>query len=264
MNSSGEADKGVANKSESFSPRNDKNQTWQLVMTRGKRYTVHEFNQESGEPQDDSREDENFQFKDQAELEKITEDGYGKDYEDGLWEDPNAAPSTESALEIPDDYDSADYEDKRREEDSGSAESPEHSAEAGSPEYEDSVENASGHSGRYSTGSIFGEQMLLDEDGFPLFEHSSEDDADLRRWSKRDTILAEGPVYGGSKDYEGYSENEAVKNPQRPQQVLTTTILPPIATIATSAIHKVAYSSTIKPSTNPTAAVSGKKEARTT
>lgn len=201
----------------------DKNQTWQLVMSRGKRYTVHEYNTEDEEP---SGEDENFQFKDQAELEKITEEGYGQDYEDGLWEDPNATPSSESTSEIPDDYDSADYEDKRREEDVSGADtsgSVERSEEATSEydDYDDDGGSNESSGGKTSVGSISGDHMKLDEFGFPVFEKYEDVDVDLRRWTKRDTMLAQGPDY----DYGGY--NEDVETTSAPKPVLTTTEAPP-------------------------------------
>lgn len=199
-----------------------KNQTWQLVMSRGKRYTVHEYNTEDGEA---SEEDENFQFKDQAELEKITEEGYGKDYEDGLWEEPvSTSPSAEATTDIPEDYDSADYENKRAEVDSGSAEER---SEEPATDYDDYDEAGSNESGRTVVGRISGETTQPDEFGFPVFKkHVHEDD--FRRWSKRDTFLAQGPEY--DHFYADYVEAQATTRDPKP--VLTTT--EPPTTEATS------------------------------
>lgn len=157
------------------------------TLQRAKRYSVTEpTSAESEEPRrrEESEEEENFEFKDDAEIEKIVEEGYGKDYEDGLWgEEYLVNPASTQNSEMPEDYDSADYEDKRAEEVSGSAaemsESVEAygSAEGRSPDYEDSVEPSVedpapfNFGGKFSFGSIFGDRMMLDEDGFPMFDN---------------------------------------------------------------------------------------------
>lgn len=186
---------------------------------------MREYSSESGEPinNDYSEEDENFQFKDQAELEKVVEDGYGKDYEDGNWEDPNAPPSGEQ--DTPEDYDSADYEDKRAEVDSGSAAdtsaSVEYSASVeDSPDFVDSVEPpVDDKNFLFSVGSIFGDRMLLDADGFPLFDNKY-GSSDLRSvWAKKDLKAKDN-----FKDYANYYESEARSS--HPQHVNVTTPSP--------------------------------------
>lgn len=184
-----------------------------------------EYSSESGETRKDddySEEDENFQFKDQAELEKVVEEGYGKDYEDGNWEDPNATPSGEE--NIPEDYDSADYEDKRAEEDSGSAAdtsaSVEYSASVeDSPDFVDSVEPPLDDKNfLFSVGSIFGDRMLLDADGFPMFD-TKYGSSDLRSvWAKKDKSK------DNFKDYTNYFESEA--RTSHPQHLNTTNGVP--------------------------------------
>lgn len=197
------------------------------IAKRAKRYSVKEYSSESGETRADddySEEDENFQFKDQAELEKVVEEGYGKDYEDGKWEDPNAPPSGEE--DIPEDYGSADYEDKRAEEDSGSAAdtsaSVEYSAsEDDSPDFVDSVEPPLDDKNfLFSVGSIFGDRMLLDAEGFPMFDNKY-GSSDLRSvWAKKDKSK------DNFKDYANYYESEA--RTSHPQQFNTTTGAPSI------------------------------------
>ncbi|KAG8298652.1 hypothetical protein J6590_010652 [Homalodisca vitripennis] len=225
-------------------------------MARGKRYTVHEYNDEEEQPQsddymtDEEREEEaNFENKDEAEIEKITEEGYGKDYEDGNWDNPDEAPPNES---VPEDYDSADYEDKRAEEVSGSAEysgSAEQSEEEDYSESEEpSVHEFNGSGARLSVGSITGERMLLDEDGFPIFENHEFDDFDLRRWSKRDTKLAKGPDY--SYDYNTYQERESRTTVSTP--VLTTSIAPETTSINSTVPTNVTQPTEPTNSTVPT------------
>lgn len=200
------------------------------TLQRTKRYSVTESSSgESAEPRrtEESEEEENFEFKDEAEIEKIVEEGYGKDYEDGLWGEeylPNSGSAQSS--DMPADYDSADYEDKRAEEVSGSAAEMSGSVEAygsaegRSPDYQDSIEasvedpSPFNFGEKFSFGSIFGDRMPLDENGFPMFENKF-GSSDL---FKRDTQVVKGPgIFDILFDNKSNVANNVLTTTQSPQ-----------------------------------------------